>query len=307
MKIVIIFIISIFYNNLVFAIDIKIKAKVNNEIITNIDIDHEKKYLVFLNPKLVELNNEKIEEIAKNSLITELVKKKELNLLVNLDQNKEIIDVLQNTFLKKKKIKSEKEYLEILKNRGLNYKKIRKKFQIEGLWNQLIYKKFYSNIKINKEELRLRILDKFENSEKKYEYNLSEIVFKESSNESLENLIKKINKNINSIGFENSANMFSISSSAKNGGLIGWINELQISDNINKNIKNLKINSFSEPIKISGSYIIIKINDKRVFKEKINIEDQLNSLISQETNRQLNNFSIIFYKKLKKNLDINEY
>ncbi len=307
MKIVIIFLISIFYNNLVFAIDIKIKAKVNNEIITNIDIDHEKKYLVFLNPKLVELNNEKIEEIAKNSLITELVKKKELNLLVNLDQNKEIIDVLQNTFLKKKKIKSEKEYLEILKNRGLNYKKIRKKFQIEGLWNQLIYKKFYSNIKINKEELRLRILNKFENSEKKYEYNLSEIVFKESSNESLENLIKKINKNINSIGFENSANLFSISSSAKNGGLIGWINELQISDNINKNIKNLKINSFSEPIKISGSYIIIKINDKRVFKEKINIEDQLNSLISQETNRQLNNFSIIFYKKLKKNLDINEY
>ena len=307
MKIVIIFLISIFYNNLVFAIDIKIKAKVNNEIITNIDIDHEKKYLVFLNPKLVELKNEKIEEIAKNSLITELVKKKELNLLVNLDQNKEIIDVLQNTFLKKKKIKSEKEYLEILKNRGLNYKKIRKKFQIEGLWNQLIYKKFYSNIKINKEELRLRILNKFENSEKKYEYNLSEIVFKESSNESLENLIRKINKNINSIGFENSANMFSISSSAKNGGLIGWINELQISDNINKNIKNLKINSFSEPIKISGSYIIIKINDKRVFKEKINIEDQLNSLISQETNRQLNNFSIIYYKKLKKNLDINEY
>ena len=249
----------------------------------------------------------KLKKLQKNSLITELVKKKELNLLVNLDQNKEIIDVLQNTFLKKKKIKSEKEYLEILKNRGLNYKKIRKKFQIEGLWNQLIYKKFYSNIKINKEELRLRILDKFENSEKKYEYNLSEIVFKESSNESLENLIKKINKNINSIGFENSANMFSISSSAKNGGLIGWINELQISDNINKNIKNLKINSFSEPIKISGSYIIIKINDKRVFKEKINIEDQLNSLISQETNRQLNNFSIIFYKKLKKNLDINEY
>ena len=307
MKIVIIFLISIFYNNLVCAIDIKIKAKVNNEIITNIDIDHEKKYLVFLNPKLVELNNKKIEEIAKNSLITELVKKKELNLLVNLDQNKEIIDILQNTFLKKKKIKSEKEYLEILKNRGLNYKKIRKKFQIEGLWNQLIYKKFYSNIKINKEELRLRILNKFENSEKKYEYNLSEIVFKESSDESLENLIKKINKNINSVGFENSANMFSISSSAKNGGLIGWINELQISDNINKNIKNLKINSFSEPIKISGSYIIIKINDKRVFKEKINIEDQLNSLISQETNRQLNNFSIIFYKKLKKNLDINEY
>ena len=58
---------------------------------------------------------------------------------------------------------------------------------------------------------------------------------------------------------------------------------------------------------MSGGYIIIKVNDKKIFKEEINIDDQLNNVISQETNRQLNNFSIIFYKKLKKNLDINEY
>ena len=307
MRVVIIYLFLILYNNLATAVDIKIKAKVNNQIITNIDIDHEKKYLIFLNPKLIELNKDKIEEIAKNSLITELVKRRELNFFIDFEQNKKIIDVLQNTFLKRKKIKSEQEFLEILKNRGLSYKKIREKFQTEGLWNQLIYKKYYSNIKIDKEQLRLEILNKYENKEKKYEYNLSEIVFKENSNESLEILTTKINKNINSIGFENSANMFSISSTARNGGLIGWVNELQISDKINKKIKSLKINSFSEPIKISGSYIILKINNKRVIKEKINIEDQLNSLISQETNRQLNNFSIIFYKKIKKNLDINEY
>ena len=294
MRIVIIYLFLILYNNLATAVDIKIKAKVNNQIITNIDIDHEKKYLIFLNPKLIELNKDKIEEIAKNSLITELVKRRELNFFIDFEQNKKIIDVLQNTFLKRKKIKSEQEFLEILKNRGLSYKKIREKFQTEGLWNQLIYKKYYSNIKIDKEQLRLEILNKYENKEKKYEYNLSEIVFKENSNESLEILTTKINKNINSIGFENSANMFSISSTARNGGLIGWVNELQISDKINKKIKSLKINSFSEPIKISGSYIILKINNKRVIKEKINIEDQLNSLISQETNRQLNNFSIIF-------------
>ncbi len=307
MRIIVIYLFLILYNNLATAVDIKIKAKINNQIITNIDIDHEKKYLIFLNPKLIELNKEKIEEIAKNSLITELVKRRELNFFTDFEQNKKIIDVLQNTFLKRKKIRSEQEFLEILKNRGLSYKKIREKFQTEGLWNQLIYKKYYSNIKIDKEQLRLEILNKYENKEKKYEYNLSEIVFKENSNESLEILTSKINKNINSIGFENSANMFSISSTARNGGLIGWVNELQISDKINKKIKSLKINSFSEPIKISGSYIILKINNKRVIEEKINVEDQLNSLISQETNRQLNNFSIIFFKKIKKNLDINEY
>ena len=307
MKIIIIYLILIFYNNLAFGIDILIKAKLDNEIITNIDIDHEKKYLMFLNPKLEELENKKIEEIAKNSLITELVKEKELKGLFNFEKNTKIIDVLQETFIKKKKIKNKKEFLEILKRKELDYQTIRNKFQIEGLWNQLIYKKYFKNIKINKKNLRLKITNSIKNKKEKYEFNLSEIVFRENSNESFENLINKINNSIASIGFENSANIFSISNSAKNGGLIGWVNELQISDRINKNLKNLKINNYTMPIKISSGYIIIKINDKRVFEEKINIEDQLNNLISQETNRQLNSFSTIFYKRLKKNLNIYEY
>tara|TARA_A100000164_G_scaffold379002_1_gene422124 strand:- start:239 stop:1162 length:924 start_codon:yes stop_codon:yes gene_type:complete len=307
MKIIIIYLILIFYNNLAFGIDILIKAKLDNEIITNIDIDHEKKYLMFLNPKLEELENKKIEEIAKNSLITELVKEKELKGLFNFEKNTKIIDVLQETFIKKKKIKNKKEFLEILKRKELDYQTIRNKFQIEGLWNQLIYKKYFKNVKINKKNLRLKITNSIKNKKEKYEFNLSEIVFRENSNESFENLINKINNSIASIGFENSANIFSISNSAKNGGLIGWVNELQISDRINKNLKNLKINNYTMPIKISSGYIIIKINDKRVFEEKINIEDQLNNLISQETNRQLNSFSTIFYKRLKKNLNIYEY
>ena len=108
-------------------------------------------------------------------------------------------------------------------------------------------------------------------------------------------------------GFENSANIYSISNTSTNGGLIGWVNELQISRNINENIKNLKIGSISKPIKISGGYLLIKINNKKELKQEINLEKQLEKLVSQEQNRQLNNFSIIFYKKLKKNLEINEY
>ena len=161
-------------------------------------------------------------------------------------------------------------------------------------------------MKINKDELRLRIINNFKNKKKKYDYNLSEIVFTGNSENNIEDLIDKINESIETIGFENSANIFSISNTSKNGGLIGWISELQISDKINQNIKNLEIDSFTKPIKMSGGYIIIKVNDKKIFKEEINIDDQLNNVISQETNRQLNNFSIIFYKKLKKNLDINE-
>ena len=61
-----------------FANTIKIKVKISDKIITNIDIENEKKYLIFLNPKLEELEKSKVDNIAKDSLITEIIKKNEL-------------------------------------------------------------------------------------------------------------------------------------------------------------------------------------------------------------------------------------
>ena len=304
--IIISFFLTIYFNNS-YSLSIQIIAKVENEIITNIDIEHEKRYLTFLNPNLEELQLEKKNEIAKNSLITEIVKKKELEKFFNFDESKNIIKIVEENFLKKKKIKNKEEFLNILKKRNLNYSKISAKLQIEGLWNQLVFKKFSKNVKIDRENLKQNIIKQFENTEKKFEYNLSEIVFQEKTNEGLEKIMNKISNSILENGFENSANIYSISNTSTNGGLIGWVNELQISRNINENIKNLKIGSISKPIKISGGYLLIKINNKKELKQEINLEKQLEKLVSQEQNRQLNNFSIIFYKKLKKNLEINEY
>ena len=187
-----------------------------------------------------------------------------------------------------------------MNEKDLDYGLIRKKLQIEALWNQLVFKKYSSNLKINEAELRKNIINQFNSKKKRNEYNLSEILFTESITEDFENKYNKIIQSINEIGFENSANIFSVSNTAKNGGLIGWINELQINNQIKENIKNLKINEVSNPIKISNGYLLIKLNNKREFKEKIDIEDQLNKFIKLETNRQLNNFSIIFFKRLKK-------
>ena len=117
----------------------------------------------------------------------------------------------------------------------------------------------------------------------------------------------KINQNIEKIGFENTANIFSNSNSSKNGGLIGWINELQLSNKVRNEINKLEIGQVSKPIKIQNGYLLIKINDKKEFKENINIEDQLTKLVNKEKNRQLNTFSNIYYKRLKKNIEINEY
>ena len=286
---------------------IEIKAKVKNEIITNIDIENEKKYLIFLNPRLIELDKNRIQRVSKDSLITEIIKKNELKNVFDFNSTQNIIVDLEKNIIRNKNIGSKSEFIKLLKVNNLEYEMVRDKLHIEGLWNQLVLKKYISNVKINKEDLKKEILEQYDNRKKIFEYNLSEIVFREKLNEGLEETLENVKKNINEIGFENTANIYSVANTSKNGGLIGWINELQLSKIINTEIKNLDINEVSKPIKIQGGYILIKLNNKKEFNQEFNLDEQLKRSINEETNRQLNNFSIIFFKKLKKNIKINEY
>ena len=286
---------------------VEIKVKIDDEIITNLDIENEENYLTFLNPKLKNLDKEKVFNIAKNSLITEIVKKKELAKFIDLNKENNLVNIIERNLLLKKNIKSKNEYKKILNMRNLDYEEIKKKLLIEALWNQLIYQRNSKNIVINKEELRKKIKRQIEVIKKKYEYNLSEIVFEEKIDNNFEDIVKEIKDNINNIGFENTAIIFSISSTAKNAGRIGWINELQVSQPILEKIEKLTQDQFSEPIKVNNSYLIIKVNQKKELKNKVNLEKELEKLINLETNRQLNNFSIIFYKRLRKNIEVYEY
>ena len=305
-KLLIVPIFFIFLTSVTFGLEIKIKAEIDNIIITNIDIENERKYLIFLNPKLQELNKEDLNYIAKNSLIREIIKEKELKKFFDINKKYKIVDEIEKNILLKKNIKKN-EFINLLNVNNMDYPQIRKKLKVEALWNQLVYKKYFKNIKINKELMRERIIKEFKNSKKKYEYNLSEIVFEEKTNENYEETFKKIINSIKNIGFENTANILSISDTSKNGGFIGWINELQISEKIKNKIKKLKINEVSDPIKIPNGYLIVKLNNKKEFDQKIDVEKELKKLIKYETNKQLNNFSIIFYKRLKQNTEIDEY
>tara|TARA_B100001250_G_C19734128_1_gene759974 strand:+ start:469 stop:1395 length:927 start_codon:yes stop_codon:yes gene_type:complete len=305
-KVLIILIFFIFIINNSFSLEIKIKAEIDNIIITNVDIEKEKKYLFFLNPKLKELNEQDLNKVAKNSLVREIIKEKELRKFFDLNKTYSFVEKIEKNLLLKKNINKE-ELIIYLNNNNMNYLDIKNKIKMEALWNQLIYKKYFKNIKIDKSKMRKNIENQFKNTKKKYEYNLSEIVFEDKANENYEKTINKINNKINEIGFENTANILSISTTSKNGGLIGWISELQISEKIKNNLENLRINEISDPIKITNGYIIIKLNNKRELIQKIDIEKELKKLVENETNRQLNNFSIIFYKRLKQNTEINEY
>ena len=260
------------------ATSIEIKIKISNEIITNMDIENEKKYLTFLNPKFEDLEVLKKNEVAKNSLITEIIKKNELAKNYDLKTKNNLVNIIEKNFLKKKNIKSKSEFLSILEKRNINYEVIKKKIEIEGLWNQFIYKKYIKNVKINKKELKDNIVDQLNNQKTRFEYNLSEIVFSDMSSQNMDLFLKDLYKSIKELSFENSAGIYSISNTSKNGGLIGWVSELQISNKIKRELKNISLNEFSKPIKINNVYIILKLNEKRQIKQSISVEDELKKI-----------------------------
>ena len=287
------------------SIENKIIVKVDNEIITNLDIEDEIRYLKALNPKIKELNKKRLELISKNSLIKEKVKKIEILKYTNdLELNKTFLEKLIRDRYSRLNLKSKKEFFNYLKNYDLDLDSIEKKISIEGLWNQLIYQKYYSKIKINKKRLEKEVENFF--NQKNKQYLLSEIVFNPSDKENLENKYSQIKNSILQDGFENTASTFSISESSKVGGKLGWISGNSLSESIIEKIRNLKKNQISELIFTPNGYIILKIDDIKFSETKFDKKKELNKLISIETNKQLNQYSNILFNKAKKNININE-
>ncbi len=285
---------------------IEIKYKIGEEIVTNLDILDEKKYLVFLRPNLKGLAARELSIIAENSLIREIIKKKELKRIFKDDENLEFIDEIKKNLYRFKNVKNESEFKNLLNKSNINYDKIIMKMKYEAMWNELIFQKYSSFIKIDKTKLNKKLQIKISKN-KKYEYNLSEILFEIEKDETLEKKYKEILKYAKNNNFKNAAAKFSISNSSIKGGEIGWIKETLLSENLIKILGTMKKNDVSKYIKYPNGYLILKINDKKEMKNVINVNKELNEMSNFEKNRQLNQFSLLFYKKLKQNININEY
>ena len=289
------------------ADELKIKLKIENEIITNYDIYDEINYLISLNNKLKKLYKKQIKILANESSIKDKIKYIELNKYFDLnkkDANLEKI-ILQN--LKYRLKKNSKEELKLyFKEYKLEYDYIINKLYVEFLWNKLIYEKYISKVSLNEKELENKIKNTIQNKAGIEELNLMEIVFDLKDNENANDKYNEILKTINEKGFENAANIFSVSSTAKFGGEVGWIKTTQLSDNVIEKLSGLEINKVSKPIQIGNNYIVLKIKEKKIVKENINLEAELNKLKQQETDRQLNQYSLIYFNKVKKGIFINE-
>ncbi len=285
---------------------IEIKFKIEDEIITNIDIEQEKKYLIFFNPNIKKLNKSQITKISENSLIQEIIKKRELNKVFKDYEDKKFIKNLKNNLFKFKGAKNENEFKQILSSQKISYERIIEKAKNERLWSQLIFRKFEKSVKINEKKLKAKLINKISN-EKKYEYNLSEILFEIVEKETFKEKNMEIKNFIKSNGFAAAVSKYSISNSAYSDGKLGWIKETLLSENLVAILSSMSSGSITKPIKYPNGYLLLKLNDKKEIKQKIDLEKELKELINFEKNKQLNQFSLLFYKKLKQNTDINEY
>ena len=140
-KIFVSIILSILFYNFTFSQEIIIVSKVNDEIITNIDIENEKKYLLLLNNNLEKLTEDEILNLAKNSLIREKVKKKEIDRLF-VKQNENVENKITKNFYNKLGFDKEKNFIDFLKKKEINYESLKEKIVLEALWNQIIFNKF---------------------------------------------------------------------------------------------------------------------------------------------------------------------
>ena len=286
------------------ALENKILFKVDNEIITSIDIYEEIEFLKIFNPEINNLNEPELLEISKNSILRDKIKKIEImNFVEELKvDDKFLLRLIKNKY-SRLKINSIEEFENYLKDNNLNIKKIKEKFTIELIWNDLIYQKFNKKIIINKEKIREEILENPERKQLK-ELLLSEIIFNASNkNEYLEKY-EKILSDIEKSGFKKAALVHSNSETATKGGIVGWVPEDNLNKNIRKVISKLQTGQISKPIRTSSGFIIIMIEDKRVSELKFNLAEKIDEAIRFRRNDQLNQFSNIYFNKLKKDLII---
>ena len=294
---------SSFFNSQINAIENKIILKINDNIITSIDIENESKYLKVLNPKLKNLDKNKIFEVAKNSLVRENIKMIETSNYEFQNLDEEYLENIMKSIYEGIGIKSMKDFLSYITNYDIKIETIKKKLEIEAKWNQLIYQKFYSKLKIDKKKIKddIKLNKKFTNS-----YFLYEILFSAKKSDEAKEKYNNIVKSIENEGFENTASIFSLSASGKTGGQLGWINERSLSKKILNEISKIKKNEITKPIIIPGGFLILYVKDIKKEEKKIDIEKEFALMVKYLQNQQLNQYSNIYFNKIKKDLEINE-
>ena len=293
------------FSTYAYSLENRILFKIDNDIITLIDLEKEINYLSALNPNIKNLEKNRIKKLSMNSLIREKIKLIELFKYVDsIDVEEQYLNLLIESMFNKLGLNSSEEFIKYLKKNNVEIEEVNKKLKVEIAWNQLIYSKFSENLKIDKEQIKKDLLSKdnlFMNN-----YQLSEILFNVSNINNFEEKFNLIKKDIKEKGFKNAALIHSISETSSLGGNVGWVNENSLNIKIKNEISKIKIDQYTRPIQVPAGFLILKINKIKKIKKNFNLDQEIEKIVKIKTNQQLNQYANIYYNKIKKEIKINE-
>ena len=302
-KLYVVSILILFYNSYTNSIENKILYKLDNEIITSIDFEDEQNYLKIFNPQINSLDKSEQIEIVKKSLFREKIKKIEiLNNTEEINLNDQDLELIIKRFKKRLNIEDHETFKLFLKKNNIDFNRLKEKLSIDVYWNELIFAKFISKINIKEDILQKKISEI--NNQTLVSFKLSELLFEVDNKSTLQIHYNKIRDEILAKGFENTVLIHSIADSKIENGDIGWIEERALNKLLLDEIKKLKIGEFTAPIRVASGFLIIKLNDIKEIEMKIDVNKKLKELTNIERNRQLNQFSNIYFNKIKKEIKI---
>jgi peptidyl-prolyl cis-trans isomerase SurA len=288
-----------------FSYENKIIVKIEKEIITNIDIENESKYLLLLNKDLKNFDEKEIFEISKKSIIREKVKKIEINnSFKNPNVPENFIEQILNNVYQKIGIKNLKNFKKYLKENNIDYEYVKDKIEIETLWNELIIEKFSSEIKIDKEKIRKELTTN--NKQYSKSYLVLEIFFATSDTKQIQDIYSNIEKTIEKEGFNKAVLTYSSSNTASTGGELGWIQEEALNEDLRKIFYEMNDGEYTKPITVPGGFLVLKIDKIKEEKINLNVKEKINEIINIKKNNQLNQFSKMHFNKIKKDIKIDE-
>ena len=288
------------------AEEIEIKLKIEDEIITNQDIQEEARFITLINTKLRDIPKEDLLQISLKSIIQEKIKFLELKKFFNFNEENENVEkLIEKNLYNQLKLKNTDDLNEIILRNDLNIESIKNKYKVDIYWNKLIYDKYIENVTYDINKLRSQLKQNLTKN-LVLEYYLVEILFEIENSKNINEKYYKIIETINIEGFDYAANKYSKSNTAINNGVIGWVKETQISKKIVEKLRSLSKGELSKPIQMGNGFLIVKYDEKREIQAEIDFDKELKTLEETEINRQLSLFATNYFNKIKKNFYIDE-
>jgi len=295
-------------SSIIFAIEANTKIEdglfmtVGNKAITKSDVVNEIKIILILNNQSYsDEKRDELHKLAVKSIIDRNVKLIEIEKhkyfeFNQVDLNKELIRLATNIKVDLDTLKN------ICASNEINFQNIEDQIKVELYWNSLIFQIYKNRLSINAEDIDEKL--KLIQNEKKIEYLISEIIIKPVVQNEMESEINKIKNKIQSEGFENVAKNLSISTSAINGGDLGWVSRDAISKEIKPIIVETKVGKISKPIILDSGILFFKVRDKRTVKDNLTLVEKKNRLVNIEKTKILNIHSLAHFDKVRRSVSI---